>query len=594
VTKPIRLSEFNRKIDYWRYGPEFLRDFRTLWPKHVLGCLSEESKTIVTNVAILNDNENSSQKLFSVEKYSSLLKLLRLTALVFKFVHLLKKSYTDFSTLMKQAELYWLKTEQRVHLANELEFLTEDVKNDGRKVPSLVQNLNLFIDESGIFRSRGRFGKCIHFDYDLNNPIILPKLSYLTELYIWKYHELCKHLGVNNTLNSVRNHGFWIPQGRSIVKRVLNNCIICKKLNSFSFRYPKCTDFLADRVNFVTPYKYTGMDYTGHFFVKMGDQTVKMYLLVFTCLNVRSIHLELVPSLSTRDFLLSFIKFVNTYSCPDSIYTDNGSTFISGGKILSESMTDDDTRGYFDKNTIKHVKIPLYSAWMGAAWERLMRTIKNCIYKTIGRQKLEYFQFISLLAEVQCAINSRPLTYRDDDPKNLEIITPNSFLVTRNFKSLSFGSVEGTEMVNVTRKELVKSLILREELIEKFYNLWYESYLLSLRESSRDVYENHWEDRIAKGDIVLINSPFKPRVCWSMGRISELLTGSDGKTRCVKVATPNGEGVYATNLLYPLELSLQEESSSNVETPKLDNPPKTRTTRLAAIKAKAKIKDMCN
>ena len=42
-----------------------------------------------------------------------------------------------------------------------------------------------------------------------------------------------------------------------------------------------------------------------------------------------------------------------------------------------------------------------------------------------------------------------------------------------------------------------------------------------------------------------------------MGRVQELLTGKDGKTRCVRSLRPDRtEGVYAIKLLYPLELSI--------------------------------------
>ena len=98
----------------------------------------------------------------------------------------------------------------------------------------------------------------------------------------------------------------------------------------------------------------------------------------------------------------------------------------------------------------------------------------------------------------------------------------------------------------------------RESRLDKLTNLWYESYLLSLREASKDVYENHWKDKIKVGDVVIIDTPNRPRINWTMGRVLELLTGSDGKTRIVKLKTPTGEGVYSICLFYPLELSLQD------------------------------------
>ena len=216
----------------------------------------------------------------------------------------------------------------------------------------------------------------------------------------------------------------------------------------FSFR---------DNVNFVKSFRNTGVDYTGNFNVKFGENTIKMYLLVFTCLNIRAVHLELVPSMSTTDFLLAFVKFSNHYCIPESLYSDDAGTFSYAAKLLKTSEIDSPLLEYLTKNDIKHVKIPVYSAWVGSAWERPIRVIKGCIYKTIGRKKLEYFQFNSLLTDVQESINSRPLTYRDSDVDNLEVVTPNSFLKLDIAKRSNFANLDGSELEMPNRKNLIET-----------------------------------------------------------------------------------------------------------------------------------------
>ena len=46
----------------------------------------------------------------------------------------------------------------------------------------------------------------------------------------------------------------------------------------------------------------------------------------------------------------------------------------------------------------------------------------------MDRKYVEYFEFLTLLSDVQNAINSRPLTYRGSEDAGLDIITPNTFL----------------------------------------------------------------------------------------------------------------------------------------------------------------------
>lgn len=47
----------------------------------------------------------------------------------------------------------------------------------------------------------------------------------------------------------------------------------------------------------------------------------KTYILIFTYMNVRAIHVEHVKEMNTQ--VLAFIKFYNIYGIPSHIYTDN-------------------------------------------------------------------------------------------------------------------------------------------------------------------------------------------------------------------------------------------------------------------------------
>ena len=97
------------------------------------------------------------------------------------------------------------------------------------EIPSRVKNLNLFLDTKNIIRSKGRLDNCSYFSHEVNDPILLPKGSHLTELYIWYFHDQAKHLGVGTTVNFVRKNGFWIPHIRTVVRKVIHKCILCKK-----------------------------------------------------------------------------------------------------------------------------------------------------------------------------------------------------------------------------------------------------------------------------------------------------------------------------------------------------------------------------
>jgi len=388
------------------------------------------------------------------------------------------------------------------------------------------------------------------------NPILLPRSSNLTRLLIAEAHRNQKHLGVAPTLAAVRRQGLWIPKGRASVRAVISNCVTCKKINSYAFKYPKPGQYVRDKVNFVRVFDSTGIDYTGNVWVKIGDTVKKMYVLVYTCLSVRAIYLDLLPDMSCKNFLLSFVRFCNLFTLPSKVYSDNASTFLQGVGILAESSVDNVFSDYLTKNNVRHVKIPLFSAWWGSAWERQIRTIKNSLHKVVGRKHFEYFELITLLSEVQNCINDRPLTYLSNDDFST-CVSPNSFLKTEPGRALVLEGVSGSQVMIPNRKELVRSLEMRQSLMDDFKDRWYDEYLLSLREHCRDTYQESWENVIGVGNVVLIETPNKPRHNWQMGLVTELLPGPDGVVRCVRVRRPDrSEGVHCITMLYPLEISV--------------------------------------
>ena len=88
----------------------------------------------------------------------------------------------------------------------------------------------------------------------------------------------------------------------------------------------------------------------------------------------------------------------------------------------------DEFVGRFSTLNIKHFTIPLYSVWFWSIWERLIKSVKCCLFMLMGWKSKEYFECLTLLFDVQNAINSRPLTSRCSEDAGLDVITPNSFL----------------------------------------------------------------------------------------------------------------------------------------------------------------------
>ena len=342
-------------------GPLFIRTGNEIaWPSADLRCLSDASKTVVCTTLV--EPHVPLPPLVSFNRFSKLPKLLNCVGYIFKF--LVMKKILKEETMRKfwgtvepkeVAKVYLLKRMQEESLPSELRFL----KESNGVVPDRVRGLNLFLDPIGLIRSEGRMENARTFSQELVHPLVLGKGHHLTNLIIKNCHHKVQHLGVQPTLNRVRMDGFRLIRPFSAVRGVLRGCFICRKMNSLSFKYPKMTDLPAHRVNLIRPYAQTGIDYTGHIMVRNGEAESKYYLLIFTCLNTRACHLDLLPDMSSEHFVLALIRFSNLYGIPDSLYSDNAATFSAGVVKLNQVFLSPIFTENFGTSNIKHRCIPL-------------------------------------------------------------------------------------------------------------------------------------------------------------------------------------------------------------------------------------------
>ena len=202
-------------------------------------------------------------------------------------------------------------------------------------------------------------------------------------------------------------------------------------------------------------------------------------------------------------FVLALVRFYNNHGIPEAIYSDNASTFTSGALVMKEVFTSNEFKASFGTHTIKHINIPLYAPWVGAIWERQIRTVKSCLRKAIGRQKLNYFKMKTVLSDIQSAINQRPLTYRCTDDLVLEVITPNDFLHPYVENRLLIKNPKIGLPNTKARKALFGSLRARDNLLNSFKETWFNEYLLGLRDSFKDLHDERFENQVKVGDIVL-------------------------------------------------------------------------------------------
>lgn len=88
----------------------------------------------------------------------------------------------------------------------------------------------------------------------------------------------------------------------------------------------------------------------------------------------------------------------------------------------------------------------------------------------------------------------------------------------------------------------------------RFRQLWFEDYILSLRERGGDLLRNSTVDTHL-GEVAVVKIAEKARLFCALGRITHMLRGDNGLVRSARVKQGDGsKWVHIVKHLYPLDL----------------------------------------
>ena len=157
---------------------------------------------------------------------------------------------------------------------------------------------------------------------ETKNPILLPSIQTFVELVIRHTHQSVKRSSVHNTLTTFRER-FWILRGRQAVRRVLQRCVICKKLEGLSCPAHISPDLPRIRVSDDPPFTHVGGPLNLRASSGSESDNEKCYVCLYTCTTTRAAHLELTRNLTVGTFLLAFRRFTSQRGLPATLITDN-------------------------------------------------------------------------------------------------------------------------------------------------------------------------------------------------------------------------------------------------------------------------------
>lgn len=115
--------------------------------------------------------------------------------------------------------------------------------------------------EYGLICVGGRL-KHANLDTREKNPVILPKNSHISVLFVRHYHDQVKHQGRHFTEGAIRAAGLWIIGSKKLIQSILLKCVTCQRLRG-KFQGQKMADLPSERLNDCPPFTYVGLDVFG-------------------------------------------------------------------------------------------------------------------------------------------------------------------------------------------------------------------------------------------------------------------------------------------------------------------------------------------
>ncbi|XP_047987201.1 uncharacterized protein LOC125227053 [Leguminivora glycinivorella] len=202
ASRGVLPSQLNHQL--WFTGPAWLSKDESEWPKTNVICHTDEERR--KHVLLTQINEPNSLEF--IERFSSLPRLLRVTAYVLRFINKCRKNENPTTKHVTVPE-----TKQalsRIISLVQSDSFPEDISRlkDDDRCSKRLQKLKPFLDDAGLLRVGGRINRA-NVPYDAKHQILLPKKHHFTNLLIDFYHKTQLHVGPQ-TLQFALAQTYWI------------------------------------------------------------------------------------------------------------------------------------------------------------------------------------------------------------------------------------------------------------------------------------------------------------------------------------------------------------------------------------------------
>lgn len=205
---------------------------------------------------------------------------------------------------------------------------------------SSILSLNPFLGKDKLIRVGGRLSNA-QLPLHAKHPIILTAHP-LVALIIRQTHLQAMHAGTQLTISTLRQN---LDRARSNSCQGRHPSVYClypRKRCDILITHEESTGGSRFSSHARVSTLRVGLRRAGPIQIRSMSgcrlASCKLYIAIFVCLATRAVYLEVVDGYSTPAFLGIFSRFCARHGLPESVYSDNGTTFVGADRELTAAL----------------------------------------------------------------------------------------------------------------------------------------------------------------------------------------------------------------------------------------------------------------
>ena len=218
----------------------------------------------------------------------------------------------------------------------------------------------------------------------------------------------------------------------------MRQCTLCRRMVQ-EIHQPQMSDLPCERLpsdhHFV--FATTGLDFIGRFPVSQCNREATRYVLLFICLVVRAVHLEIAKTMSTDSTMNCIRRFISRRGEPRNFLSNNRKSCVRSGSELKKGIEALRASNEFaSKLHIHDIEFewklnPPLAPHFGGILVWLIQVFELSLYKVIGSRTLIHETLSTFTCKIESNMNSRPLTNTSSNINDPLPLTPNNILLGR-------------------------------------------------------------------------------------------------------------------------------------------------------------------